>query len=104
MISVIITSLTLRSHDLMNNSPYCLPYNSYDVSSENLVLDQLIIPFTISLFILITCVLDIVRMLTEEILSWSLMGVTGLSERYLWMASDTQLKAQLTNNCAIFNS
>ena len=91
MISVIITSLTLRSHDLMNNSPYCLPYNSYDVSSENLVLDQLIIPFTISLFILITCVLDIVRMLPEEILS--LMGVTGLSERYLWMASDTQLKA-----------
>ena len=26
------------------NSPYCLSYSSYDVNSENLVLDQLIIP------------------------------------------------------------
>ena len=26
------------------NSPYCQPYNSYEVSAENLVLDQLIIP------------------------------------------------------------
>ena len=28
---------------LIINSPYCLLYNSYDVSSENVVLDQLII-------------------------------------------------------------
>ena len=27
-----------------SNSPYYLPYNSCDVSSENLILDQLIIP------------------------------------------------------------
>ena len=33
-----------HSQDLISNSPYCLPYNSYDVSSENLVLDQPIIP------------------------------------------------------------
>ena len=33
-----------NSQDLISNSPYCLPYNSYNVSSENLVLDQLIIP------------------------------------------------------------
>ena len=26
------------SQDLISNSPYCLPYKSYDVSSENLVL------------------------------------------------------------------
>ena len=26
------------------NSPYCQPYNSYNFSTENLVLDQLIIP------------------------------------------------------------
>ena len=26
------------------NSPYCQPYNSYEVSAENLVLDQLIVP------------------------------------------------------------
>ena len=34
----------LNSQDLLSNSPYCLPYNSYDVSLENLVFDQLIIP------------------------------------------------------------
>ena len=33
-----------NSQDLTSNSPYCLPYNSYDVNLENLVLDQLIIP------------------------------------------------------------
>ena len=33
------------SRILITSSPYCLPYNSYDVSSDNLVLDQLIIPF-----------------------------------------------------------
>ena len=36
--------LTLNSQDLISNSPYCLPYSSCDVSLENLVLDQLIIP------------------------------------------------------------
>ena len=30
--------------DLFSNSPYHLPYNYCDVSSENLALDQLIIP------------------------------------------------------------
>ena len=30
----------------MSNFPYCLPYNSYDASSENLVLDQLENPQT----------------------------------------------------------
>ena len=33
--------------DLISNSPYCLPNNSYDVISDNLVLDQLIISFWI---------------------------------------------------------
>ena len=32
-----------HSQDLINNSPYYLPKNSYAFSSENLVLDQLII-------------------------------------------------------------
>ena len=31
------------SQDLISNFPYCLPYNSCDVSLGNLVLDQLII-------------------------------------------------------------
>ena len=33
--------------DLISNSPYCLPNNSYDVISDNLVLDQPIISFWI---------------------------------------------------------
>ena len=46
-----------------------MPYNSYNVSSEILILDQLIF-----FFILITCLLDIVLILYEKIISWSLMG------------------------------
>ena len=45
------------------NSPYCQPYNSYDVSSENLVLDQLIIPKLKYFFILITYLVDIILIL-----------------------------------------
>ena len=44
-------------------------YNPYNVSSEILILDQLIF-----FFILITCLLDIVLILYEKIISWSLMG------------------------------
>ena len=51
------------SKDEICNSPYCQPYNSYDVSSENLVLDQLIIPKLIFFFILITYLVDIVLIL-----------------------------------------
>ena len=36
-----------NTQDLISNSPYCLPYTSCDVSLENLVLDQLIIPLII---------------------------------------------------------
>ena len=36
--------LTLSFPDQICNSPYCQPYNSYNISLENLVLDQLIIP------------------------------------------------------------
>ena len=42
------------------NSHYFLPYSSYDISLENLVLDQLIIPKLIFFFVLITFLLDIV--------------------------------------------
>ena len=35
---------TLYSQDLIINSPYCEPQNSYEVSTENWVLFQLIIP------------------------------------------------------------
>ena len=29
-----------HSQDLISNSPYCLPHNSYDVSLENLTLES----------------------------------------------------------------
>ena len=44
LLSYSIQSEPSHSHDLIGNSPYYLPYNSYNGSSENLVLDQLIIP------------------------------------------------------------
>ena len=49
---------TLLLPDQICNSLYCQPYNSYNVSSENLELDQLIIPTLISFFILITYLVD----------------------------------------------
>ena len=55
--------LTLQLPDQICNSPYCQTYNSYNVSSENLVLDQLIIPKFIFFFILITYLVDIVLIL-----------------------------------------
>ena len=48
------------------------------VSSENLVLDQQIIPKLMFFFILITYLVDIALILSGEILSKSLMGVKGL--------------------------
>ena len=39
-----INLLAFHSIDLISNSPYCQPYDSYDVSLKNLVLDQPIIP------------------------------------------------------------
>ena len=55
--------LTLYLPDQICNSPYYQPYNSYDVSSENLVLDQPIIPKLIFFVILITYLVDIVLIL-----------------------------------------
>ena len=40
---ILVTHNCFRFQDLISNSPYSLLYNSYDVSSENLVLDQLIL-------------------------------------------------------------
>ena len=42
--TVVTTSKPFNSQDLISNSPYYLPYSSCDVSLENFVLDQLIIP------------------------------------------------------------
>ena len=58
-----IDNLTLKLPDQICHSPHCQPDNSYYVSSENLVLDQLIIPKLIFLFILITYLVDMVLIL-----------------------------------------
>ena len=71
--------LLFHSQQLISNYPYCLLYNSFDASSENLVLDQLISPNWFFWFILITCQLNIVVILWGEIISWSLVGVKGLT-------------------------
>ena len=55
--------LLLYLPDQIYNSPYCQPYSSYNVSWENLVLDPLIIPKLIFVFILITYLIDIVLIL-----------------------------------------
>ena len=55
--------LTLQLPDQICNSSYCQPYDSYNVSSENLVLDQLIIPKLIFFSFLITYLVDIVLIL-----------------------------------------
>ena len=34
--------LPFQSQDLIGNSPFSLPYNSYEIGLENLVLDQLL--------------------------------------------------------------
>ena len=54
---------TLSLPDQICNSLYCWPYNSCNVSLENLVLDQLIISKLIVFSILITCLVDIVLIL-----------------------------------------
>lgn len=56
-------TLILSSQDLSSNSLSCLQYKSYDATSENVVLDQLVIPQFIFLCILITCQLDMVLIL-----------------------------------------
>ena len=42
--------LPFNSQDSIGDSPYCLLYNSFDVSLENLKLDQPIIPFIFFLY------------------------------------------------------
>ena len=50
-------------NDQICNSPYCKTYNSYNVSSRNFVLDQLIICRLIFFSILSTHLVDIVLIL-----------------------------------------
>ena len=52
--------------DQIFSSPCCQQYNSYDVSSENLVLDQLIIPKLIFFFLLIPYLVDIVLIVESQ--------------------------------------
>lgn len=81
--------LILPLPDLSSNSPYCLLYNTSDVSSENLVLDHLSIPLLIISFILIMYLLEVVLILLGEILSWSLMRVNKW--QWSWMGCKCRL-------------
>ena len=54
--------LPFHFQGLISGSPYCLPNSSYNVSLENLVMDQLIIPLLTFVFFLIICFLDILLM------------------------------------------
>ena len=56
-------TLTLKLTDQICHPPYCQPYNFDYVRSENLVLDQLIIPKLIFFLILITYLVDMVLIL-----------------------------------------
>ena len=76
---VLLALLTLWLPDQICNSPYFQPYDSSNVSSENLIFDQLLIPKWTFFFILITYLVDIVLVLWGEIPSWSLLGVKGLT-------------------------
>ena len=48
-------SQPFHHQDLISNFPYCLSCNSYNFTAENLLLDQLIIPFSIFFFLCLPC-------------------------------------------------
>lgn len=59
-INILFLSQPFLSQDLICDSPYHHLYNSNYVTLESLLLGQLIIPYLISLFILIICLFDTV--------------------------------------------
>ena len=72
-----ILPLTLWPLDCISNYTCWLPYNLHDVTEEDLVLDQLVIPSLIFFFILITCLLLIVLYCRQKFgldPSWQLKG------------------------------
>ena len=108
-----ILFLPFHYQDLISNSPYCLPYNSYDVNSENLALDQLKISALTFFFILMTCLLDIILILEGDILSWPVMELrvkslllinySSLKQYYICLSKKLiylQNRQSLRKNCA----
>ena len=67
--------------DQICNSPYCQPYDSYNFNSQNLVLDQIIIPKLIFFSVLITYLVDVVLIFWEEIVLWELKVKECLEEK-----------------------
>ena len=69
--------LPFQSQNLTSNSLHWLPFNSYDVSLENLVLDQLMIPKFLVSFILFTVCLILYWYCIERLClghSWEYKG------------------------------
>ena len=61
--------------------------------------------YSLYFFILITYLVDIVLILSGEILSWSLMGVKGLTIRHCWAVVLNSMNInqfQLTGFCGYF--
>ena len=68
-----------HSQDLTSNSLYCLPYNSHNVNSENLVLNQPVIPDRyFSLFSSLVCSISY-WFCKEKFCLGHLRGLKGLS-------------------------
>ena len=69
----------------------CSCYAYSHARSENLVLDQLIVPKLIFFLILITHLVDFVLILPGEIMSWSLLGVKGFNTVLSHMCASIKL-------------
>ena len=87
------TSLTLYLPDQICSSPYLQPYNSYNVGSENLIVDQLIILERILFFILITYLVDIARknyvLVTHESLRVKVLLIHNITAFWHWQRKIT---------------
>lgn len=59
MIKMVITNdMDPFTSKIISTSPFYLLYNSHEVSQENLVVDQLIIPLLLFFLIFISCLLE----------------------------------------------
>ena len=84
-------NLTLSLSMIANNSPYSLLRNLYDVSSENLVLDQLWYSTLLSLLVGLTLSPVILK---GEPLSWSLIR-DYLKDQHIYLSFQLHVKEML---------
>ena len=90
--------MVMKPVDLIGNSPYCLPYNSYCGSSQNMVLDQLIKPLLILICILITCVFDIVLICTMSLSTYCVISFQASFRRGYGSSRRTRGSERVSND------